>query len=45
MDDIDKLFTESKLKRKEAIITVETDIERLEKDPSAELKGAYSNSL
>jgi hypothetical protein len=45
MDDIDKLFTESKLKRKEAIITVETDIERLKKDPSAEFKGAYSNSL
>lgn len=45
MDEIDKLFTESKLKRKETMVTVETDIERLKKDPSAEFKGAYSNSI
>ena len=45
MDDIDKLLTESKLKRKEAMATVETDIERLKKDPSAEFKGAYSSQI
>jgi uncharacterized protein with von Willebrand factor type A (vWA) domain len=45
MDDIDKLLTESKLKRKEAMTTVETDMERLKKDPSVEFKGAYSNSI
>ena len=45
MDDIDKLLTESKLKRKEAMTTLETDMERLKKDPSAEFKGAYSNSI
>ena len=45
MDEIDKLLSESKLKRKESMKTVEADIERLKKDPSAEFKGAYSNSI
>jgi hypothetical protein len=45
MDEIDKLLAESKLKRKESMITVEADIERLKKDPSAEFKGEYSNSI
>ena len=45
MDEIDKLLAESKLKRKESMTTVEADIERLKKDPSAEFKGEYSNSI
>lgn len=45
MDEIDNLFAESKEKRKQQMVTVLADIEKLKKDPSAEFKGAYSNSI
>jgi len=45
MDDIDKLINESKLKRKEVMTTMEADMERVKKDPSAEFKSAYSISI
>jgi len=45
MDEIDMLLEETKIKRKENMVTVLADIEKLKKDPAAEFKGAYSSSL
>jgi hypothetical protein len=45
MNEIDKLFAESKVKRKEARVTVLADMAKLQKDPAAEFKGAYGTSI
>lgn len=45
MDEIDKLLEETKTKRRENMVTVLTDVERLKKDPAAEFKGAYGTSI
>ena len=45
MDEIDKLIQESKQKRKDNMGSVNKDIERLRKDPTAEFTGAYSSSI
>jgi len=45
MDEIDKLFVDSKTKRKEAMVAVVADMEKLKLNPAAEFKGAYSSSI
>lgn len=45
MDDIDKVFEDSKVKRKEGMATVISDMQKLLKDPAAEFKGAYTSSI
>jgi hypothetical protein len=45
MDDIDKVFEDSKVKRKEGMATVIADMQKLQKDPAAEFKGAYTSSI
>ena len=45
MDEIDKLITDAKTKKKTEISAVLSDIEMLKKNPSAEFLGEYSTSI